>query len=183
MFKPLFILLILSAFTSSFYIIAPDMKNSDPFCYVNALSVQENNVLHWKVYEPRPKDFELFVTITDTQFNVIAEGSSKNIEDTLPFKYKKKDMVRICIESNVKEGLKIHLGYRLALLEGNQKDRANMKQADHLNQIVFDALNKLDNFMISENNINSVIDQIHEKCLSVANSLRQATRIEIGIIV
>ena len=139
-FKTTILLLTLTVtFTNSFYIIAPDRAKNDPFCYVNALAVQDHNVLHWKVYDPKPKEFELYISLTDQKGEIIAEGSSKLDDDTLPFQYKKHDMIRICVESNAPDGLRVHLGYRLAVLEGDNKKRANMKQADHLNQIVFDA--------------------------------------------
>ena len=179
--KQIFIALVVSQ-VKSFYVIAPNKSGGDPFCYVNALSVNDHNVLHWKVYDPKPKNFEMQITVTDKYGELLAEGSSKQDEDTLAFTYKKRDMVRICLESDQDEGQRVKIGYRLNTAQGNS-NRANLKQADHLNQIVLDAQNKLDNFMVSEDNIDSAIDGIHQKSVEVAKNLKFSTKVEVVIII
>jgi hypothetical protein len=111
----LVLLLSVLASCSSFYISAPDVRSGSPFCYINALSMSANNVLHWKILEPRPAKFTLYVTITDKYGNGIAKGQSKLEEDTLAFEYKQKDVIRVCIESDQPGGLRVHVGYKLAL--------------------------------------------------------------------
>ena len=179
--KFIFIALVLYQ-VECFYVLAPNKKNGDPFCYINAQSVNDHNVLHWKVIEPRPENFELFVSVTDKFGESLAKGSSKQEEDTLAFTYKKRDMVRICLESDQEDGQKVKIGYRLNTVQANT-NRANLKQADHLNQIVLDAQNKLDNFMISEDNIDTAIDGIHSKSKEVAQNLKFSTKVEVVIII
>jgi hypothetical protein len=125
------LLLSVLASCSGFYISAPDQRSGSPFCYINALSMSANNVLHWKILEPRPAKFNLYVTITDKYGNRIANGSSKLEEDTLAFEYKPKDVIRVCIESDQPEGLRVHVGYRLAVMETQGGKLATLKQADH----------------------------------------------------
>jgi hypothetical protein len=116
---------------SSFYISAPDIRSRAPFCYINALSMSASNVLHWKILEPRPAKFTLYVTITDKYGNGIAKGESMLEEDTLAFEYKQKDVIRVCVESDQPEGLRVHVGYRLAVIETQGGKLATLKQADH----------------------------------------------------
>jgi len=177
---------------SGFYIVAPMKSERSPFCYINALSMSANNVLHWKVLDPRPAKFTMYVSVTDKFGNLIKKGESSLEEDTLAFQYTQKDVIRVCIESDRKGddaskdpegGLRVHLGYRLAITESKDGKLANLKQADHLNQIVFDASNKLENFMVSEDNINHIIDEIHGRSMVVASNLKFVTKTEIAMIV
>ena len=179
----LLLILSLATFCSSFYILAPYNKSQNPFCYINALSISENNVLHWKIIEPRPRAYTLYVTITDKKGKQITSAKSSLEEDTLAFQSNLKDIVRVCVESDAEEGLKVHLGYRLAASEKGNDKIATLKQSDHLGQIVFDASNKLENFMVSEKSINENLDYIHNRGMVVANNLKTATRLEIGLIV
>lgn len=189
-----FLLLCVIASCTSFYIIAPPLRNKSPFCYINALSMTTNNVLHWKVLEPRPANFTLYVTITNKFGEVIEQGKSSLEDDTLGFQYKARDVIRICVESEMglatttnadsdEEGLRVHVGYQLAKTEQKDGKLATAQQADRLNMIVYDASNKLENFMVSEDNINNIIDGIHDKSMVVAKNLKFTTKLEVFFIV
>ena len=60
--------------------------------------------------------------------------------------------------------------------------KANSEQGSHLNQIVYDAINKLENFKISEKTINGKIDMIFRKSKYVLYRLKTSNNFGLVVI-